>query len=75
MAFFTFARKSNLAPDSVHKHSKLLREHTVVGSRGLFVTFNWTKTIQFGQRKLIIPIVAAAQSVLCPLKAYLHMCA
>ncbi len=46
-----------------------------MGSKGLLVTFNWTKTIQFGQCKLIIPIVSSPQSVLCPLKAYLHMCA
>jgi hypothetical protein len=34
---------------------------------------NRSKTIQFGERLLIIPIVAIPGSSLCPVKAYLNM--
>ncbi len=74
LAFFTFARKSNLVAESKLKPSKLYRQTYVIGSKGLLVTFDWTKTIQFGQRCLIIPVVSNPKSVLCPTQAYVHMC-
>ena len=37
------------------------------------ITIKWSKTIQFGERHLIIPIVAIPGSSLCPVKAYLNM--
>ena len=73
IAFFTFARKSNLVQTG-NQHSQLLRQDVKVGSRGLLITFNWSKTIQFGERKLVIPVVAIPQSVLCPVAAYKSMC-
>ncbi len=45
-----------------------------MGSLDLLIIFNWTKTIQFGQHKLNIPMVAIAQSALCPVVAYKCMC-
>ena len=37
------------------------------------IAIKWSKTIQFGERLLIIPIVAIPGSSLCPVKAYLNM--
>ncbi len=74
LVFFTFARKSNLVAESKLKPSKLYRKHVVIGSKGLLVTFDWTKTIQFNQRCLIIPVVSNPKSALCPTQAYVHMC-
>ena len=31
---------------------------------------DWTKTIQFGDRKLLTPVIPIPGSVLCPVKAY-----
>ena len=44
------------------------------GSFGSIVRFKWTKTIQFGDRNVLIPITAIPGSVLYPLLAYNHMC-
>lgn len=74
LAFFTFARKSNLVAESVGSKSRLLREHIVIGSKGLLISFKWTKTIQFGQRCLIVPVVQIPGSKLCPVSAYKTMC-
>ncbi len=73
IAFFTFARKSNLVQSGAKK-SQLLRQDVKVGSQGLLVTFNWTKTIRLGERKLVVPVVAIPQSELCPVAAYKRMC-
>ncbi len=52
--------------------STLLRKNVVIGAKELLVTF--TTTIQFGQRLLIIPVLAVPNSVLCPVTAYRTMC-
>ena len=51
-AFFLFARKSNLVPDSVHSQFKrfLLRGDIESLGNVLIVHINWSKTIQFGQK-------------------------
>ncbi len=46
----------------------------MVGSRDLVVTFNWTKTIQFVERKLLVPVVSIPDSILCPIRAFKYMC-
>ncbi len=55
-------------------NTQLLRQDVVVGSWGLVVTFNWTKTIQFRERKLLVPVVATPDSILCPVRAFKYMC-
>ena len=76
-AFFLVSRKSNLVPDGVKKfdHKKqLTRGNIKVRSDALLVTLDWTKTIQYNQRKLVVPLVAIPDSKLCPVKAYKTMC-
>ena len=73
-AFFSLARKSNLVQNSGSKQGKqLLRSDCLLHSRGLTVTFRWTKTIQFGQRNLQIPLIPIPGSCLCPVAAYVNM--
>lgn len=76
-AFFLFARKSNLVPtssgDFVEKKF-LLREDVELNDSVLIVTMRWSKTIQFGQRLLKIPLIEIPGSILCPIKAYVKMC-
>ncbi len=75
LSFFTLARKSNLVVTrgKFNPEKQLCRSDVKLGSRGLLVTFRWTKTIQFGQRVLQIPILAIPESKLCPLSAYRNM--
>ena len=73
-AFFSLARKSNLVQNSLHRQGKqILRGDFQLHSRGMTVTFRWTKTIQFGQRSLQIPLIPISGSCLCPVAAYSNM--
>lgn len=76
-AFFLFARKSNLVPDSVKdlKNKRfLLRGDVQIFDNILIVTMRWSKTIQFGQRVLKTPLIEIPHSVLCPVSAFKRMC-
>ena len=70
-------RKSNLVPNSVKKFDptkQLCRKNVVLHSDHLVVFISWSKTIQFGDRKLEIPLVRIRDSPLCPYNAYIRMC-
>lgn len=76
-AFFLFARLGNLVPESLSgfdpvKH--LRRKDVVSAPHGLIVTFSHTKTIQFGQRRLSIPLLSIPGSSLCPVSSFAQMC-
>ena len=71
-------RKSNLFPDSVRSFNgvkQLFRTNYTFDkdSEILLVTIKWSITIQFGDRKLIFPLVPITDSPLCPVQAYLNM--
>jgi hypothetical protein len=75
-AFYLMARKSNLVPTvrADFKDGKFIRRGDVSGDADmLLVKFSWTKTIQFGQRVLIMPLLSMTDSSLCPVKAFLNM--
>ena len=75
-AFFCLARKSNLVPISRHTFDpkkQLTRADIQVHEHCLVVTFSWTKTIQFAQKNLQIPLIPMPNSNLCPVKAYRRM--
>ena len=72
-AFFLFARKSNLVPESKKEFSKcLLRKHVSSCGKNLVVSFYWTKTIQSRERVLRLPLLRTG-TVLCPVVAYEKM--
>lgn len=75
-SFFLLARKSNLVPtiqkDMVNPKF-LLSKDVSLTDFGLLVKFKWSKTIQYGERVLLIPLVKIENSVLCPVKAYNDM--
>jgi hypothetical protein len=76
-AFFLLSRKSNLVPDSVKKFDssrQLCRGDMTVCSIYLIVRFKWTKTIQFGNRVLSIPLLTFPVSNFCPVQAFKAMC-
>ena len=77
LSFFLLARKSNMLPPSTiffDQVKQLTRAKVRVAPNGLLVQFFWTKTVQFGQEVLSIPLASFPNSPLCPLQAYTHMC-
>jgi len=76
LAFYLFARKSNMVPPSksAFDPKKHLRRGDIVESEaGVLVCIRWSKTIQFGERVLHIPLVAVPGSPLCPSAAVQRM--
>ena len=67
-------RKSNLV-GTVEDDSKCLhRGDITVFKEYLIVKFHWSKTIQFGERCLEIPIIKNSPSPLCAYSAFKVMC-
>ena len=71
--FFTLSRLGSMLPtsQSTSKHKFLTKDRVNPSIEGLLVTFLHTKTIQFGKRRLHIPLLRL-DSVLCPVRAYLR---
>ena len=71
LLFHTLARLGSVLPASQRSKLKtiLLRKCVNFTSRGMLVSMRHTKTIQFGERCLHIPLVAR-NAVTCPVKAY-----
>ena len=75
--FFLMSRKSNLVPDSINsfdEKKQLTRRRVFVNEDIAIVVFEWTKTIQIGDRRLKIPLVKIPHSILCPVTAFVRMC-
>ena len=71
-------RKSTLVPDTVatfdSKQQRCRKKFTFDEQRNvLMITIQWSKTIQFGERTLVIPLVFIPDSPLCPVQAYLNI--
>ena len=78
-AFFLFARISNLVRDSfvtsgVHEHRCICRGDVFPTHYGLCVQFTWSKTIQFGECVLAVPLVRILDSPICPVHLFYLMC-
>ena len=76
IGFYTFLRKSNLVPKSARGYNsskQLSRSDFFVRPWGLVICVCWSKTIQFKQRRLLIPVVRLPPgNPLCPAQAYEH---
>ena len=74
IGFYSFFRKSNLVPKSAKDFDPsktLLRKDIIVRTWGLVICVKWSKTIQFKERHLLIPVVRLPSShPLCPVQAY-----
>ena len=75
--FFLMARLANTVPRSrkcFDLSRNLTRSDVATNQHGLIVTFkSGTKTIQFGERKLHIPLLRLPGSSICPVSAYQRM--
>jgi hypothetical protein len=77
IGFFAFLRKSNIVPGSAKSfdaEKNLTRDSISVTDYGLQVRIKWSKTIQYHEREVVIPLVEIPTSVLCPKRAYINMC-
>jgi integrase len=76
MSFFLMARKSNMVPNSkagFRPSKQLCRRDVTVEDDCLLVNIKWSKTIQYGQRSYIVPLVAIPHDILCPVLAFRNM--
>ncbi|KAK3713260.1 hypothetical protein QZH41_010434, partial [Actinostola sp. cb2023] len=74
--FILMARLANIVPSSrfaFNYKRHLTRGDVAFADTGLLVTFKCTKTIQFGERLLQIPLLRIHGSPLCPVAAYSRM--
>lgn len=72
VGFFSFLRSANLVPKLKglrEPESFLLRRNFRFAERGALLFVNFTKTIQFGERSLEIPIPYIPKSFCCPVTA------
>jgi len=72
-AFFLCARKSNLVPTSssdIDSGKFLSTESIQFYKNYILVHFNRSKTIQFGEREIITPLLRLEDKRLCPVAAY-----
>ena len=72
-AFFLLARKSNLVPTS--QQDILRRRFLAINDikyceKYILVHINWSKTIQFGEREIICPLIRMKDHRLCPVTAF-----
>ena len=74
VGFFTFFRKSNLlipAQEKFDPSKHLCRSDVQLGTSGAVISVRWSKTIQFKQKTLFIPLPRIADSPCCPTSALL----
>ena len=71
VAFFTFFRKSTLLPETVRHNCsiELCRSYAKFQTDHVIITVKHSKTIQFGERSIDIPVARVRDSPLCPVKA------
>ena len=55
------------------KSLQLCRGYIAVGTDCLLVNIKWSKTIQFAERSLSIPVIAIPNSPICPVRAFQQM--
>ena len=76
IGFYTFFRKSNLIAKSVQGYNsskRLSRSDFFIHPWGLVICVRWSKTIQFKQCRLLIPVVCLPPGhPLCAVQAYEH---
>ena len=76
IGFYAFLRKSTLLPKTANTladHHLLVKDIHWTRPDTFYITVRHSKTIQFGQRVLSIPVSGDGTSVLCPIRALKNM--
>ena len=77
VAFYSFFRKSNLLPQSMGSfspHKNLSKNNIAFPTEGAVLSVHWSKTIQYQERVLHIPLPYIPSSKLCPSTALWLSC-
>ena len=75
VAFFGLFRKAHLLPESepaFDPKKMFTRSDFSFSHSCIYITVRWSKTIQMGQRTVVIPLLAVPSSPLCPVSAVTH---
>lgn len=75
-AFYLFLRSSNYVSrtlQSFDKEKQLTRSDISFFSNMILVHIKWSKTIQFRQKKLLLPLLQVASQEICPVVWLQHM--
>ena len=78
VAFFGLLRKSNLLPPSprcFNSHKHFVRDDLTLTSDGFLLQMRWSKTIQFRQRTVSLPLPFLPGHPLCPATAVTRLLA
>lgn len=76
LGFYMFLRKSNLVPDTLqgfNPKEQLTRANIRISSDLILVEITWSKTIQFQQKILLLPLLPAKDRRICPRFWLTHM--
>ena len=68
--FHLLLRKSNIVPDtqaSFDATKQLPRSALTLAQNALMVNIVWSKTLQFREKELLLPLVALANKIICPI--------
>lgn len=77
VGFYLFLRKSNLVPDGQDKfdsQKQLTRKHVHFGKNVVLVVIRWSKTIQYKEKELLLPLLTARDVTICPVYWLRLMC-
>lgn len=77
LGFYLFLRSSNLVPQSAAGFQagvQLAREHVKHWKGLVLIEIHWSKTIQYKQKILTLPLIPAAVRQVCPVFWVKHMC-
>lgn len=69
VGFYLFLRKSNLVPDgkqNFNPNKQLTRADVQVGQNMILVVIKWSKTIQYKEKELLLPLLPAKDMTICP---------
>lgn len=69
VGFYLFLRKSNLVPESrtsFNPKKQLTRADVQIGENMVLVIIKWSKTIQYQEKELLLPLLPAKDKSLCP---------
>lgn len=69
VGFYLFLRKSNLVPEGVKEFNprkQLTRADAQVGQNVVLIIVKWSKTIQYQQKELLLPLLPAKDIRICP---------
>lgn len=76
LGFYMFLRRSNLFPETVdgfNEEQHLTRSDIRLGKYLAVVEIRWSKTLQYKQKQLLLPLIPCKHAEICPVYWLRHM--